>query len=62
MEINNIEYIRILKKILNFMEPKLHKGVFMSVSTSPHSPKGCTNFAYLTSYRKPYIPRPTLMT
>lgn len=49
MEINNGEYFRILKKMLNLIETALHRGAFIHISTFfPHSPlEVCTNFAYL---------------
>lgn len=44
MEINTIEYFRILKeRLLNLMELKLHRGVFISI-TLPHTPKRLHQF------------------
>lgn len=33
MEINNGEYFRILKKMLNLIETALHRGAFIHIST-----------------------------
>lgn len=44
MEVNEVDISESWKKILNFMEPKLHKGVFNSGSTSFPHPKRLQQF------------------
>lgn len=34
MEINNVEYFRVLKNKLNLVEPKLHRNVITHISTT----------------------------
>lgn len=44
MEVNEVDISGSWKKILNFKEPKLHKGVFNYASTSSPHPKRLKQF------------------